>query len=98
MRLKCDLFVAQGEFKCFSELKVDNNLDNKDFYCYLQIRDYFKREYKTKGILDLNELVKVIIDSNTKNLFKLISSFYQALRENGKDSTNYILGRNGKQN
>lgn len=33
-------FVAQGKFKSFLELKDNYTLDN-DFYCYLQIRDYF---------------------------------------------------------
>lgn len=37
--------LTQGnEFKCFRELQKEFELENKDFYMHLQMRDYYKRD------------------------------------------------------
>lgn len=62
----------------------------KDFYRYLQIRDYFERESKKMGSTEPNLLVEVIIDSYTKNNPRIISSLYRAMMENRKNTSSYI--------
>lgn len=88
--------VSEGRhFLSFQDLKTKYSLENKDFYRYLQLRDYFTKEWRSNETI--NKVIGVIIDSYKQKGSRPISAFYRALGESRGESTLYIK-QNGKQN
>ena len=55
--------LKDGQFMSFQELKLKYNLDNSDFFRYLQVRDYYTKQIKSKLLDTPCRVVRVIIDS-----------------------------------
>lgn len=80
-----------GQFLSFQELKTKYNLENRDFYRFLQLRDYFIKEIRPSETI--NEVIGVIIKSYKQKGSRPISAFYQALTESRRESTLYIKAK-----
>ena len=74
-----------GQFLSFQDLKTKYSLENKDFYRYLQLRDYFTKERRSNETI--NKVIGIVIDSYKQKGSRPISAFYRALGESRKDST-----------
>ncbi len=78
-----------GELESFQNMKDKYDLDKHEFYRYLQLRDYYKKEIRMDPSMEMNGVIQIIINSYNEIKNKIISALYQKLMMN-KHSTKYI--------
>lgn len=61
-----------------------------EFYRYLQLRDYFKKEIKVDSSKEVNGVIQIIIKAYQESNIRIISASYKGLNTNEKHSTKYI--------
>ena len=76
---------------CFQDLREVYNLENEDFFRYLQLRDYFTREIQNPD--NPNGVIGVMEQACNGTRFKTISALYQNLRNCKPSSTLYIKAK-----
>uniref|UniRef100_A0A3B5ADU2 Reverse transcriptase zinc-binding domain-containing protein n=1 Tax=Stegastes partitus TaxID=144197 RepID=A0A3B5ADU2_9TELE len=84
--------VKNGQMRSFQELKDAYNLQNHDFFKYLQIRDYYIRniqENKDK----IHPIIKVFTQSYNNNIKRLVLLLYCCLMESINESTQYVKAK-----
>ena len=73
-------------------MKDKYDLDKRDFYRYLQLRDCYKKEIKRDPSVEVNGVIQIIISSYKGTKIRIISALYQKLTAS-KHSTKYIKER-----
>ncbi len=76
--------IDKGQLLDFNSLKEKLNLDSKDFFRYLQLRQHFCQKIKKGTDEDLNKsaLVKIFSSSyKAKPMLKTITKLYRALMD-----------------
>ena len=81
--------VEKGKIMSFQDLKTTYGLDWREFYKYLQIRDYYGKRIGQELSLEVNKVVQVMIDAYKENRVRTITILYKALMD-GKNTTGYI--------
>ena len=80
--------INGGEMESFQTLKDKFRLDNRDFFRYLQIRDYYNKEIKpTDGV---HPIIKIFQRAYRAVTPRAISELYNCLMDSKKDSTTYV--------
>lgn len=69
--------IEKGEIKSFLKLRREHGLENKDFYMYLQIRDYFNKKMKPDSPLELNRLIVTLCNAYRSTIKRVNSVLYQ---------------------
>ncbi len=77
----------------FQELKETFGLEKQDFFRYLQIRDHIMKEIKIDPKIELNGIIKIIVDAYHQGKSRVISAFYKALEDNRENSTLYLKNK-----
>lgn len=85
----CTLMVG-GRLPTYEELGKKYGLDNKEFFMYLQLRDYYNKEIQRKDTGKMNGVVQLMIHRYNGYKFRMVSEMYQQLMGNEKHSTEYI--------
>lgn len=80
--------IKKGNIMSFQELKTKYDLDNKDLFRYLQLRDYFRKEIQ--NIKTLNGIIDLMNKVYTGKKFREIAVIYRNLRDSEAASTLYI--------
>lgn len=83
-------FVKKGQILSFQNLQENYNLDHKDFYMYLQVRDFYHKVIKPDLPGETNKLTEILDNAYKNKGEKVLSKLYQALVFNRKNSTLYI--------
>lgn len=78
-----------GELESFQNIKDKYALGKNEFYRYLQLRDYYKKEIRRDSSIEVNNVIQIMIDSYKYTKIRIISTLYQALTAN-KHSTKYV--------
>ena len=81
--------VEKGEMVNFQELKNKYDLDWREFYRYLQMRDYYEKQIRREPTLETNEVVRVMINAYKGKHIRAITTLYKALMID-KSTTGYI--------
>ena len=81
--------VNKGKIMSFQDLKTAYGLDWREFYKYLQIRDYYRKRIGQELSLEMNKVVQVMIDTYKGNRVRTITTLYKALMDD-KSTTGYI--------
>lgn len=63
--------TEEGIFKSFGQLQKEFGLENKDFFRYLQIRDYYDKRIKPTLSGEDNTLIDVLIEAYRKKNKKI---------------------------
>ena len=69
----------RGLLKSFSELQKEFGLENKDFFRYLQIRDFYNKKIKLTLSREGNTVIDTLTGAYKKMNRKIISKIYQGL-------------------
>ncbi len=88
--------IDKGQLLDFNSLKEKFNLDSKDFFRYLQLRQHFCQKIKKRTDEDLNKsaLVKILSSAyKAEPMLKTITKLYKALMDLHGDSSLYIKER-----
>ena len=92
-----DTVMEKGEIKSFLKLRREYELEQQDFYMYLQIRDYFNKEIKPDLPGELNKVVVTLCNAYKNKYGRVISELYQGMVANRNTSTLYIKDKWGKE-
>lgn len=65
-------------------------LGNQDFFHYLQARDYYNRSMRRTPSMQANVIVQIITKASIAVISRNISTFYQELRINARQTTYYV--------
>ena len=79
--------IRQGKMQSFEDLRVKHDLEHREFFRYLQMRDYFEKEIKTDW---RSEVILIMTQAYIKKQDKVISALYQGLMASKNNSTLYI--------
>uniref|UniRef100_A0A671XN45 Reverse transcriptase domain-containing protein n=1 Tax=Sparus aurata TaxID=8175 RepID=A0A671XN45_SPAAU len=82
--------IKNGNFMNFQEIKQKYNLNNRDHFRYLQIRDYFDKEIRHNVDLDNNGIIRTIIGVYNSKKYRIISTVYHNLMERRGNTTSYV--------
>ena len=82
--------VKDGQLRCFEDMKEEFWLDKHEFFMYLQLRDYYKKEIEFKEPKKLNGVIQIMVQKYNGKQIRLISAIYQELMGNENYSTHYI--------
>lgn len=83
-------FVEGGNFKSFEKLKTEYNLENTDFFRYLQLRHFYSLDCASHPELDL---IKVFTDAYKGLPTKTVSKLYKGLQKQNGNSTFYVKSK-----
>uniref|UniRef100_A0A1A8CBK3 Reverse transcriptase domain-containing protein n=1 Tax=Nothobranchius kadleci TaxID=1051664 RepID=A0A1A8CBK3_NOTKA len=76
-----------GEFKTFNKLKREFDMDNGDFFRYLQLRHFYNSEIRNSLSQEGNELIRLITGAHKTLPTKVVTKIYKCLQRcNGNDS------------
>ena len=79
-----------GRLPTFEELRKKYGLDNREFFMYLQLRDYYTKEIEGKAQGETNGVVQIMINKYKGYKIRMVSGMYQQLMGNEKYTTDYI--------
>ena len=65
------------------------SLDKREFYRYLQLRDYYKKEIEIDPSTEVNGVIQIIMNTYKGKKIRIISALYKTLTTT-KHSTKYI--------
>ena len=84
------VLVKDGRLESFESIRRKYELGAHEFYRYLQMRDYFKREIESDSPKEVNGVIQIIIKAYQDSNIRIISAMYRGLNTNDKHSTKYI--------
>lgn len=82
--------IREGQLPMFGELKDEYGLDDKEFFMYLQLRDYYIKEIKGKVPREMNGVVQLMINKYNGERIGVVSGVYQKLMDDEKHTTDCI--------
>ena len=83
-------FTKEGTFHSFEYLKKRYNLEQKDFYRYLQVRNYFNQNLRPNlGKIETG-ILKILLLASESPCTKIISKLYKAILHHKSGNTWYI--------
>ena len=82
--------IKDGSFKSFQQLKEEFELENQDHFRYLQLRDFYNKNVKSKVNLNNNAIIQMLIGIYNSKKYKIISSLYKGLMESKDCNTSGI--------
>ncbi len=80
----------RGVLKSPEQLQKEFELENKDFFRYLQIRDYYDKRIKPTLSRKDNAVTDILIEACSKKNKKIICRIYQGLQKQNGNSTGSI--------
>lgn len=83
----------RGLLKGFKELQKEFRLENKDFFRYLRIRDYYVKRIKLTLSEEVNTVIYIMTEAYNKKNRKIISKIYQGLQKQNGNNTGYIKAK-----
>lgn len=83
----------EGQLESFQNLKEKHDLGTLDFYRYLQLRDYYRKEIQADPSGEVNSVIQIIKKAYKESNTRIISAIYRGLNSHDKNSTNYIKGK-----
>ena len=84
------VLVKDGRLESFENIRRKYELGAHEFYRYLQMRDYFKREIGSDSPKEVNGVIQIIIKAYQESNIRIISAMFRVLNTNDKHSTKYI--------
>ena len=78
-----------GALESFQNMKDIYSLDKREFYRYLQLRDYYKKEIEIDPSTEVNGVIQIIMNTYKGKKIRIISALYKTLTTT-KHSTKYI--------
>lgn len=78
-----------GGLESFQNMRVKYDLGKHEFFRYLQLRDYYRKEIKVDPSTQVNVVIQTIISIYKDTNIRMISVLYQKLTIN-KNTSNYI--------
>ena len=88
----CTLIEGQ-HFKSFEQLKREFNLENDDFFRYLQIRHFYDSEIKKGLSVESNEIIQVVTGAYKQIPSKIVSKLYRGLQQQHGRNTLYVKSK-----
>lgn len=87
--------IMEGNnLQSFQALKDTYDLENLDFFRYLQMRQYFLREIQDHDPnTNPSQLIQLFVRAYTKGIRKTVSQLYQSISGSRKHTTDYIRER-----
>lgn len=83
----CNL-INNGEIRSFQYLKDKFSLDNRDFFRYLQLREYYNKEIKDRN--EPNAVLETLCGAYQQKMRKIVSKLYSSLMSCQKNTTLYV--------
>ena len=84
------VLVKDGRLESFENIRRKYELGAHEYYRYLQMRDYFKREIGSDSPKEVNGVIQILIIAYQESNIRIISAMYRGLNTNDKHSTKYI--------
>lgn len=86
--------LTQGkQFRSFGELKEEYKLQNKDFFRYLQLRDYYEKRIRPAMTEEGNLVVDILVKAYKEVNKKIISKLYQSFQIQKGNNTEYVKSK-----
>jgi hypothetical protein len=77
-----------GALESFQNMKDIYSLDKREFYRYLQLRDYYKKEIEIDPSTEVNGVIQIIMNTYKGKKIRIISALHKTLTTT-KHSTKY---------
>lgn len=83
--------LTEGKvFKSFEKVKNEFHLVNKDLFRYLQLRQFYDTQVKTKLSTESNALIGMLLEAYKQLPSKIVSKLYACLQNCNSNTTLYV--------